>query len=205
MPERKRRDPARPGITQGYLEQVRGSKSLQELEFYGSPISSIGYDNIGAIPNLRELYFNQVNVCDDNLACFKNLTNLTKLTLENNSDRVQISDAGLVPLGGMTRLEWLNLTGSRVTGQGLASLKALKKLRRLYLGWTQVDDAGLEVIASFPHLEVMELHQTKITDAGLARLKGLTNLRELSLIYTKVSEKAVDELKEAIPTLTNAR
>ena len=126
----------------------------------------------------RDLYFNQVDVSDRNLSDLRNLTGLTRLTLDNNQSR--ITDAGLVHLSGMTRLEWLDLTGCKITGRGLASLKKMKQLKRLCLGWTQVDDSGLEVIAGFPKLESLELHQTRVTDAGLVHLRGLKNLRKLS-------------------------
>lgn len=190
-------------ITGSCLEPLRGSRSLEELQCYGIPISTAGFENIGAITNLKDLYFNQVDVNDRNLLDLRHLTRLTRLTLDSN--RSKITDAGLIHLNGMTRLEWLELTGSKITGRGLDSLREMKQLKRLGLGWTQVDDIGLEVIAGFSKLERLELHQTKVTDAGLVCLMGLKNLRELSLIGTAVSPQAIDDLKKAIPTLTDAR
>jgi len=190
-------------ITGSCLEPLRGSRNLEELQFYGSPISAAGFENIGAITYLKDLYFNQVDVSDRNLSELRNLTGLTRLILDHNESK--ITDAGLVHLSGMTRLEWLDLTGCKITGRGLASLKNMTQLKRLCLGWTQVDDSGLEVIAAFPKLECLELHQTKITDAGLFNLRGLQNLRELSRIGTAVTPQALDELKTAIPTLSEVR
>jgi hypothetical protein len=192
-----------PRITGACLKPLRGSRSLAELEFYGSPLSSAGFANIGAITNLKDLYFNQVDVSDSNVSDLRNLTGLTRLTLSNNQSK--ITDAGLVHLSGMTRLEWLDLTGSKITGRGLASLNKMKQLKRLCLGWTQVDDLGLEVVAGFSKLEYLELHQTRVTDAGLARLKGLKNLNTLSLVGTAVTPQAVDDLKKAISALAETR
>jgi len=189
-------------ITGSCLKPLRGSRSLEELQFYGSPLSAAGFENIGAITNLKDLYFNQVDISDRNLLDLRNLTGLTRLTLDYNQSK--ITDAGLVHLSGMTRLEWLDLTGCKITGRGLASLQEMKQLKRLCLGWTQVDDIGLEVIAGFPKLESLELHQTRVTDAGLVHLRDLKNLRKLSVIGTAVTPQAVDELKKAIPTLTEA-
>ena len=189
-------------ITGSCLEPLRGSRSLEKLQVSVSPLSAAGFENIGAITNLKDLYFNQVDVSDRNLLDLRNLTGLTSLTLHRNQSK--ITDAGLVHLSGMTRLEWLDLTGCKITGRGLASLKEMKQLKRLCLGWTQVDDVGLEVIAGFPQLEILELHQTRVTDAGLVHLRGLKNLRKLSVMYTAVTPQAVDELKKAIPTLTEA-
>jgi hypothetical protein len=186
-------------ITGSCLEPLRGSKSLEKLAFYGSPLSAAGFENIGAITNLKDLYLNQVAVSDKNLLDLRNLTGLTRLNLGYNQSK--ITDAGVVHLGGMTRLEWLDLTGCKITGRGLASLRAMKQLKRLRLGWTQVDDMGLEVIAGFPKLEILLLHQTRITDAGLVHFRGLKNLITLSTIGTSVTPQAVKELKKAIPTL----
>jgi hypothetical protein len=190
-------------ITGSCLGPLRRSRSLEELEFYGSPLSAVGFENIGAIANLKVLYFNEVDVSDRNLSDLRNLTGLTRLTLDNNQSK--ITDAGLVHLRGMTRLEWLDLTGCKITGRGLASLKNMTQLKRLCLGWTQVDNPGLEVIAGFQKLECLELHQTKITDVGLVHLRGLKNLRTLSSIGTAVTPQALAELKTAIPTLSEVR
>ena len=189
-------------ITGSCLRPLRGSRSLEELQFYGSPLSAAGFENIGAISNLKDLYFNQVDISDRNLWDLRNLTGLTRLTLDYSQSK--ITDAGLIHLSGMTRLEWLDLTGCKITGRGLASLQEMRQLKRLCLGWTQVDDIGLEVIAGFPKLESLELHQTRVTDAGLVHLRDLKNLRKLSVRYTAVTPQAVDELKKAIPTLTEA-
>jgi hypothetical protein len=189
-------------ITGSCLKPLRGSRSLEKLQFHGSALSTAGFENIGAITNLKELYFKQVDVSDRNLLDLRNLTALTRLTLDDYRSR--ITDAGLGHLSGMTRLEWLDLTGCKITGKGLVALKEMKQLKRLCLGWTQVDDVGMEVIAGLPKLERLELHRTKVTDAGLVRLRGLKYLRELSVRYTAVTPQAVGELKEAIPTLTEA-
>jgi Leucine-rich repeat (LRR) protein len=132
-------------ITGSCLRPLRGSRSLEDLQFYGSPLSTAGFENIGTITNLKALYFNQVDVSDRNLQDLQNLSGLTRLTLDSN--RSKITDAGLVHLSGMTRLEWLDLTGGQITGRGLTPLREMKQMRRLCLGWTQVDDTGLEVIA----------------------------------------------------------
>jgi hypothetical protein len=190
-------------ITGSCLEPLRGSRNLEELQFYGSPITAAGFANIGAIMSLKDLYFNQVDISDSNLSELRKLTGLTRLTLNNN--QMNITDAGLVHLRDMTHMEWLDLTGCHITGRGLGSLKGMIHLKGLSLGWTQVDDSALEVIASFPELESLELYQSKVTDAGILHLRILKNLKKLSVGYTAVTPEAVDELKKAIPTLREAR
>ena len=52
-------------------------------------------------------------------------------------------DEGLVVLGDMTGLRWLDLEGSDVTDEGLKQLIGLKDLSHLDLTQTQVTDAGI--------------------------------------------------------------
>ena len=55
----------------------------------------------------------------------------------------QVTDAGLVHLKGLTKLEVLDLSGTQVTGAGLVHLAGLTKPEELYLYDTQVTDAGV--------------------------------------------------------------
>ncbi len=70
-------------ITGSCLEPLRGSRSLEELEFYGSPLSAAAFQNIGAITNLNVLYLDEVDVSDRNLLDLRNLTGLTRLTIDS--------------------------------------------------------------------------------------------------------------------------
>jgi hypothetical protein len=85
------------------------------------------------------------------------------------------TDAGLIHLDGLTKLEYLALDGTQFTDAGLVHLKALTKLKGLIL------------------------YDTHVTDAGLVHLKGLTNLRELHLDGTQVTDEGFKKLKEALP------
>ena len=93
----------------------------------------------------------------------------------NTQDKAQVTDAGLVHLKEMTKLEELWLIGTQVTDAGLVHLKGLTKLKRL------------------------DLKGTLITDAGLEHLKGLTQLKKLQLDDTPVTATGVAELKKALP------
>jgi hypothetical protein len=87
-------------------------------------------------------------------------------------------DEDLKVLVNFPHLENLDLTGTRITGAGLAHLRGLKNLRVLSLWKTQVDDAGLKHIKGLTRMWLLILDQTKVTDAGLAHLKGMTGLQE---------------------------
>ena len=88
------------------------------------------------------------------------------------------SDESLALLAALPTLEDINLTSSRgFTDVGLAHLKKLPRLKRLWLTDAAVGDESMAHIADMKSLEDLNLGSTKITEKGLAHLKGLTNLR----------------------------
>jgi hypothetical protein len=62
-----------------------------------------------------------------------------------------------------------------------------------------VSDAGLARLRALPRLEKLYLSGLGLTDAALPDLKGLTRLRELDLTGTRVSGKGAAELRQALP------
>jgi hypothetical protein len=81
----------------------------------------------------------------------------------------------LLHLEGLSQLQWLDLSGTRVT------------------------DAGLVRLQGFKRLGVLNLDNTEITDAGLEHLKGLNQLQKLCLVNTKVTDEGVKKLQQALP------
>ena len=69
-----------------------------------------------------------------------------------------ITDAGLVHLKGMTKLQWLRLIGSiKVTNAELLHLKGLTKLQRLSLIETNVTDAGVaDLQKALPNCKIIK-------------------------------------------------
>ncbi len=90
----------------------------------------------------------------------------------------EASDATLSQIGTLTSIKELVLSGAAVTDPGLAHLKGLTELEKLWLD-----------------------NNTRLTDAGLVHLNGLTNLKMLSLRNTRVTVAGVAELRRALPQL----
>jgi hypothetical protein len=106
-----------------------------------------------------------------------------------------MTDAGLAQLKGLTQLRELDLGGTRVTDAGLAHLKRLTQLRELDLGGIRVTDAGLAHLKGLTQLRELNLAVTQVDDAGLLHLKGLTQLQELNLAMTEVGDAGLAHLK----------
>lgn len=72
-------------------------------------------------------------------------------------------------------------------------------LQYLQLSGTRVSNAGLAHLRHLTGLKVLWLYDTPISDAGLVHLQGLTGLRVLNLRSTLTSTAAVDALQDALP------
>ena len=65
------------------------------------------------------------------------------------------TDAGLVHLKGLTKLQILDLRYSRITDAGLLHLKELTGLKTLHLRRTQITDAGIaELQKALPNCKI---------------------------------------------------
>ena len=121
------------------------------------------------------------------------LSIVTEISLNSRA-----TDADLIPIGQLSRLEYLNLSGSQISDAGLRHVRGLTILRRLYLHSTPISDAGLVNLKGLARLEVLTLVDTKITDAGLPYLRGLHRLRELD-VPSGVSGSGIRALQHELP------
>ena len=112
------------------------------------------------------------------------------------ANRIQVPEKLLKLLAEFPKLEVVDLRGSGITDEGLAHLKDLKGLRKLYLGRTEISDAGLKHIAGLAGLEHLILSESKVTDAGLKQLAGLKKLTTLEISGTVVTDLGLRELRE---------
>jgi len=120
-----------------------------------------------------------------------NLSRLERLLLFSSP----VTDDGVTHLKGLTCLQELNLSFTEVTNAGLENLKGLTGLKALHLDSTAVSDGGLVHLKGLTRLQELALGHTRVTDAGLAQLTGLTGLRVLSLDATQVTDTGLARLK----------
>jgi len=114
---------------------------------------------------------------DVHLEHIKGLTGLNVLFLSGT----RVTDVGMKPVKGMPNLECLDLNSTRVTDAGLVHLRTLKRLKRLCIADTQVTDAGLEAIKGLTELGYLDLHETNVTEEGIEGLqKALPNCEILT-------------------------
>ena len=76
-----------------------------------------------------------------------------------------------------TKLKMLHLGGPKITDAGLVHLKGLTKLQRLVLP-SNITDAGLVHLQGLTKLQTLGFSGTKVTETGIADLqKALPNCK----------------------------
>ena len=165
------------------LAPLANLTALQELYLWETPVS-----DLAPLANLTALQM--LNLWDTRVSDLAPLANLTALqTLDLRETRV----SDLAPLANLTALQTLDLRETRVSD--LAPLANLTALQTLDLRETPVSD--LAPLANLTALQKLDLGETPVSD--LAPLANLTALLELDMRGVLASERAVAELRDALP------
>jgi hypothetical protein len=77
-----------------------------------------------------------------------------------------VTDVGLEHLKGLRNLRFLDLCGTKVTGNGLASLSYLN------LQYTEVTDEALENLSQWSGLRDLRLEESRVTKEGVKQLRA---------------------------------
>jgi len=108
----------------------------------------------------------------------------------------RFSDKGLKHIGEMPNLEWVWMSGSGLTDEGVTHLAGCKSLKTLIFCVTpNIKGPGLASLKALPNLKTVVLRNSGVTDDGLKHLKELKQLDYISL-PKNVSAKAVEHVKE---------
>src|SRR5262249_14866838 len=109
--------------------------------------------------------------------------------------RGQMTDAMIQDVSRIEHVTALRLSGCRsVTDAGVRHLARLSRLRYLDLSGTSITDQGLEVLRALPELETVSLAWTKVTDTGVANLSGCERLSNVDLQGTASGDGALRAL-----------
>jgi hypothetical protein len=110
----------------------------------------------------------------------------------------------IAPQLELLRARYLVLIQASITKKGLDSIRRLKGLRLLDLGWTKTGDDGLGSIAALTSLRELYLNNTRVTEAGVRQLldsNKLPNLKVLAIGYASIPPDQARRIQEDYPTL----
>ena len=179
-------------ITDVGLAKICALRELNSLDISGSAISDAGLAALVNLPALEHLTLEHTSISDEGIAKLRILSKLSSLNLAGT----RISDASLKYLQSIENLEWLNLSQTQITNAALPKVAALRKLRSLDLKDTVVDDKGIELLAKLSNLQFLDLRNKRITDIGLKRLEEMKQLRSLQLTAKNTSDRALERIGE---------
>lgn len=161
------------------LQNVKDFRSLRELDVNVCPISDAGLAAIAnAMPELKMFRMGHDNRSKATLTpegfsrAFGRLRNLTSVQFSGD----KITDEWLPHIAQLKSVDYLMLTGAKITDQGLAPLMKLP-LGYLRLDGTPVTDAVIPILKTCPTLNNVPVGGTKMTDAGKAELRKMLESR----------------------------
>jgi hypothetical protein len=158
------------------------------------PIGDRGAASIGTkMPRLITLDLSHTDIGDEGL---RGITHLPLRFLNISGSKA--TDAGLASVGTTSSLRKLVLSYTKISDAGLYFLQSLSRLTLLMLNGTAVSDGGLPHLLTLPKLRVLYLGSTQITDKAVRWLAQLTSLRILSL-GLQLSPDSIESLREALP------
>ena len=113
-----------------------------------------------------------------------------------------VSDTELADLALMPKLEFVDLSHTRITDDGLLHLKSLRTIKNLNLYYAeQITDQGMTAIRDWNNLKRLNVRGTRISDGTLAIVSGLTQLEWLDIAYAPFTDNGLD----ALVTLTQLK
>jgi len=186
------------GITDEALKHVGKLPRLRMLYLNGLPsVTDAGMAHLKACSELEFLSMNSTGITGEGLA---HLAGLKKLTTFRAN--VMWSDAGLDALGKFKQLRVADVMGASLGGGRLEKLAGLTNLEELRLSYTRVGDEDLRALRGMKNLMRLNLQgNDNVTDEGLAHLMNLKKLKWLHLSGTGVTTEGAAKLKEALPEL----
>ncbi len=113
-----------------------------------------------------------------------------------------IDDADTANLDGALKIEWADLSGTKIGDETLKRLGKLTKLHNLSIAGTPITGAGLAHLQGCDQLAALTIAGTKIGDVGMANLRRLPNLRTLHMYYCEFTDDMLVHCK-TYPTLLN--
>jgi ankyrin repeat protein len=115
---------------------------------------------------------------DHAIARIATLDRVTGLGLAGSRE---LTDDGLMHLARMPQLEYLNLTGAKLTDRGLEVLRHLPNLREFEMTWQAgITDAGVANLRFCDRLESVNLMGSPSGDGAIEALQGKPRLRRFS-------------------------
>jgi Leucine-rich repeat (LRR) protein len=204
------------------LDALSQISSLKELGFYSCNLPTRSLSKIISMSSLEELDLNATHIDFDSVS-FASNASLKSLALRrmDASDNIiratnlpdtlrsldisynrHISDAAVNRLVSLRpELELLDISGTAISNESVASLRRLRNLVSLRLDDVPLTDACCKDLSHLQRLEWLSISGTQITDRGTAQLESLGNLAGITAYDTSITVDGKERLEQSIAGL----
>ena len=169
-------------VARGLDGEIRG------IDLSRSWIGDIDLGRLAGIPTLERLALAQTHVTDRALDVVGTLPALRDLDLFFCE---HVTDSGASTLRQASRLERLNVRGTKISDSGVKFLTELQHLRSLDLGITEVSDATIELLEALPELEHLAIGGNRVGEVGISSLRSLKRLKHLDLSGAQETDSGI--------------
>ncbi|MHC5540789.1 leucine-rich repeat domain-containing protein [Singulisphaera rosea] len=150
-------------VTDSDLARLTRLAKLEDIRFNGRNVSNAGFAHLAKLKQLQEISFFDCHVSD--LSAVAGLNGLKRLWFMNRDRPVSGgSPVDLAPLRGLTKLEYLGISGIPVDDAGLAQIKGLNQVVTLEITGEGITPVGFADVASMPKLGFLTLWKTSLRD-----------------------------------------
>ncbi|MCE5266349.1 MAG: hypothetical protein LLG00_00485 [Planctomycetaceae bacterium] len=140
----------------------------------------------------------------ERLAVLPQLTRLSITDALGKDDSQRVTDASVRMIRGLKRLEKLEITSNDITDAGLEPIGELTRLRELYLTVhsPEITDEAFAPLQRLSALDTLWLDCPQMTDEGLQHFERMTQLRHVTVLRGCVTDEGVKKLQKALPACT---
>jgi hypothetical protein len=108
--------------------------------------------------------------------------------------RKEFTDEAMQYLPALSRLEWLEIGGGRVSPAGMEHLKNCRSLRRLYIHDIDLSGDDMAWLSGLTKLEALSLQHTEIKGEALKNLAAFNTLAVLNLSGNDIMDGDMDPI-----------
>jgi hypothetical protein len=182
-------------LDDGALVPLADHGSLANVELAGAAIGPRGMAALASLPSLRRLYLPSSLVGDDGVRQLGARAATLRALFLGHCEA--LSDGCCEAIATLRELVYLDLSATRITGEGLRQLASLRRLEHLDLGFLDLADADLDALTAWPQLTALSLvYSRRVTDAAIDVVATLTGLEQLDLGGTGITRAAIDQLQQ---------
>ncbi len=172
------------------------TRPVVEVDLSLTSVTDADLKDLLPLKHLRLLNLTDTLVSDAGIQQLAGFRDLRELVL----DDTPVTDGALKELARQ-RKDWraLSLAGTKITDEGLKSLRGQKELQLLDLAGNQITDSGIMQLAGAKKLKWLWLAGTKISDFALGQLAGHEDLIEVQVSGTLATPDGIQQLRKALP------